>query len=227
MKRASFLILLLAAPPTFAADSDSYSLVLLERIEYQSGPGATVWDAQGFYGGDYNKVWWKTEGDVEDQRIESASADLLYSRAWTAFFDWQAGVRIDRVDGQQHGALAFGVQGLLPYRFEIDTALFVDADGTVRIRGEFERDLLVTQRWVLQPRAEIAAASGAIPDIAVSRGINRLDLEIRLRYEIRRKFAPYIGVSWQQAFGDARDAIEAAGADARELSFVIGLRAWF
>ena len=223
MRRLLPLLGLLFMAGAYADDTGRYALTMADRFEYQFDPETVVWDLQGYYGGDYHKFWWKTEGDLENGDIEEAWVDLLYSRAWTAFFDLQAGIRLDRVNDTTHSSIALALLGLSPYRFETDMTLLVDEYGGVRLQAEFERDFLVTQRLILQPRAEALLATKDTPELAVSRGFNELDLELRLRYEFHRKFAPYVGIAWTRRFGDAATA---AGS-ARETTAVAGLRAWF
>lgn len=198
----------------------------LEGVWPEEGEELLIWDAQGWYGGDINKLWWKSEGDAEDGDVGDAELELLYSRAVTPFFDLQAGVRQDfEPDSLTHGVI--GVQGLAPYWFELDAAAFVSEEGDVTARLEAEYDLLLTQRLVLQPRAEIEAALDDIPDRALASGFTGVDLSLRLRYEIRREFAPYVGVSWSKALGDTGDLVLAAGGEDETTALVAGARVWF
>ena len=223
MRRLVILLGLACSAGAHADDTGRYALTMADRLEYQFDPETVVWDLQGYYGDDYHKFWWKTEGDLEGGEIEEAWVDLLYSRAWTAFFDLQAGVRLDRVNDTTHTSLAVALLGLSPYRFEMDTTLLFDEYGGVRLQAEFERDFLVTQRLILQPRAEALLATKDTPELAVSSGFNELELELRLRYEFHRKFAPYLGVAWTRRYGDAATA---AGST-EDTTVVAGLRAWF
>ncbi|HHJ64096.1 MAG TPA: copper resistance protein B, partial [Aquifex aeolicus] len=122
--------------------------------------------------------------------------------------------------------LAAGVQGLAPYWFETDLNLRVDADGKITADGEVELDLLFTQRLILQPRAEFLASFSNIEDVGIYRGLNSVELGLRLRYEIRREFAPYAGVSWTQLFGESADAVRESGEKAGTFGIVIGIRMW-
>lgn len=206
--------------------NDRFTFTQGDRLEYQHADDVTLWDLQGWYGGDYHKLWWKLEGEAVSGERET-ELQLLYSRAYTAYFDLQFGVRVEDYDGGDDVALAVGLQGLAPYRFELDAAAFLTDDGDVLLRGEFERDILLTQRLILQPRAEISASLQDIPERAIDSGITATSIGLRLRYEIRRKFAPYLGVSWQKQFGAAADALDAAGRDSTTTSLVAGLRFWF
>ena len=120
-----------------------------------------------------------------------------------------------------------GVQGLAPYRFETDLALFVSEDGDLSARAQLEYELLLTQRLILQPRVEINAAAQQVKSWGVGSGLNDLQLGLRLRYEIRRQFAPYVGVEWVKKFGDSADFARADGQDTGNLALLAGLRMWF
>jgi len=202
-----------------------------ERFEYHSNEGDPVllWDAQGFYGGDINKFWVKTEGeyDFSADAFEEAEAQALYSRAVGSFWDLQAGVRHDFAPFEDRTYGVVGVQGLAPYLFEIDAAAFVSGHGDVTARIEAEYELLLTQRLILQPRAELNFALQDIPELETGSGLSTVETGLRLRYEIRREFAPYVGVSWERSLGDTADFARAAGEDAGVLSFVAGVRFWF
>jgi copper resistance protein B len=211
----------MAAPPQLFTLIDR-----LEGVWPEQGEEDLLWDAQGWWGGDLNKLWWKSEGDVEDGDVGEAELQLLYSRAVTPFFDLQAGVRQDiEPDGRTYGV--FGLQGLAPYWFELDVAAFVSEESDVTARLEAEYDLLLTQRLILQPRAEIEAALDDIPDRMLAAGFTGADLSLRLRYEIRRELAPYVGVSWTKALGDTADLVRAAGGEDEAAALVAGVRIWF
>jgi copper resistance protein B len=120
-----------------------------------------------------------------------------------------------------------GMQGVAPYRFEIDAALFLSEDGDISGRAEFERDYLFSEKLILQPRAEINIAFQDVPELAISSGVNELALELRLRYEITRKFAPYIGLSYERAHGDTARALNAAGESSSDTTLLAGMRFWF
>ncbi|WP_017932082.1 copper resistance protein B [Robiginitomaculum antarcticum] len=205
-------------------------MIMGDRLEWQDtdGDGSFLWDAQGWFGGDINKLYIKTEGEyaLEDEEIEDAEVQALYSRAIAPFWDLQAGVRYDlEPKGRTHAVL--GVQGLAPYWFEIDAAAFLSTDGDLSASVEAEYDLRFTQRITLQPRAEIGFSATDIPELDIGSGITNLDAGLRLRYEIRREFAPYIGVEWQKSFGDTADFVRRSGGDPDKIVAVIGLRTWF
>lgn len=205
--------------------------VQAERLEYRSNEGSPVflWDGQGWYGGDKNKLWIKTEGEYSfgGGALEEAEAQALWSHAISPYFDVQAGVRHDFAPGDDRTFGVIGVQGLAPYWFEIDAAAFISDDGDVSARIEIEYELLLTQRLIFQPRTELNFAIGDVPQYGVGSGLSSAELGARLRYEIRREFAPYIGVSWERAVGETSDFVRTDGGDPSSVSFVAGLRLWF
>ncbi len=205
-------------------------LIQADRLEYQTANDLKtfVWDVQGWYGGDVNKLWIKSEGDysVTEDMFEEAEVQALWSRAVTTFFDVQAGVRWD-FEPDRRAHFVAGVQGLAPQWFEIDAAAFLSGEGDLTARIEAEYDLMVTQRFVLQPRMEMELSAQDIPELDVGGGITSFDLGLRARYEIVREFAPYIGVEWQSAFGETADLRAAAGEDRRQTVFVVGVTVWF
>ncbi len=202
-----------------------------ERFEYQSNEGDPIflWDAQGFAGGDLNKLWIKTEGeyDFAADEFEEAEAQALYSRAIGSFWDVQAGVRHDFAPFEDRTYGVIGVQGLSPYLFEVDAAIFVSGHGDVTARLETEYEILLTQRLILQPRAELNFAFQDVPALATGSGLSTAEAGLRVRYEIRREFAPYVGVSWERSVGGTADFVRAAGDDPSAVSFVAGVRFWF
>jgi len=217
--------------PTPIPDEALYSMVLIDRLEagFSDDKDTRLWDAQGWWGGDYNKLWVKTEGEGEQGKtLESLELQALYSRTVAPFWDAQIGLRHDfRPQDNERNYLAVGFQGLAPYRFELDNALFVSDEGDVTARIEAEYEVMFTQRLILQPRLELNAAAQSVKDAGIGSGVNNTEMGLRLRYEIRREFAPYIGVSWTRFYGDTADLKEAEGEDDSTVFLVFGIRAWF
>lgn len=204
--------------------------ILLERLEasFDNESESYAWHVQGWYGGDVNRFWWKSEGEgAFDGELEHAELQLLYSRAVTPYFDLQAGLRQSYLDGEDRTDLVVGVQGLAPYWFEVGAAAFVSTEGDVTARAEAEYDLRLTQKLILQPSAELNFAAQDIPDLNVGAGFTDANVGVRLRYEISRSFAPYVGVEWESALGETRDIRESLGHDTQSTRAVIGLRALF
>jgi copper resistance protein B len=201
-----------------------------DRFEYrnQDGRDSLKWDAQGWYGGDTDKLWLKTEGEKPSNgKIQDAEVQLLYSRLWTDFFNVLAGVRYDPQPEPRRAYAVLGVQGLAPYYVETDAALFLSNKGdlSARLKGEYE--LLLTQRLVLQPAMEINLAAQDEKARGIAAGLTDIELGLRLRYEMTGKFAPYIGVNWERKLGQTADMARDAGDDIDVPAFVAGIRFWF
>ena len=202
-----------------------------ERVEYQSNEGdpVAVWEGQGWVGTDLNKFWIKTEGEFsgDEDRFEELEIQALYSRAVAPFWDLQAGLRHDFKPDPSRSFAVLAVQGLAPYWFEIDTSLFISHKGDVSARLEAEYELLLTQRLILQPRVEMNLALHDDEPTGTGSGLNNFEAGLRLRYEIIREFAPYIGINWNRFTGETADMRRREGEAAESLSFVAGIRFWY
>ncbi|MCK5791466.1 MAG: copper resistance protein B [Ketobacter sp.] len=210
------------------ADEHSFWAVLGDRFEYQEDSENTVYDLQAWYGTTYDRLVIKAEGDFADGILEESSTDLLWGHALNAYFDTQPGVRLDQYDeGKDRQWLALGLQGLAPYWFELDVTAYVGDNGRTALAAEAEYELLLTQRLILQPRAELNLYGKDDPENGLGSGLSDLALGVRLRYEFSRQFAPYIGVEWTGTFGDTADYRRAAGENDSDTQIVAGLRFWF
>lgn len=205
-------------------------MVLADRFEARAGEGDEryVWDLQGWYGGDIHKLWWKSEADGDlGANPDDAEVQVLYSRAVTPYFDVQAGLRHDFEPSPQRSHAVIGVQGVLPYVFEVDAATFLSDDGDLTGRVEAEYDLRIRQRLVLQPRVELSFSAQTIPELEIGAGVSSVEGGLRLRYEMRRELAPYAGIAWERKLNGTADFARAGGDDPRSWEIVAGVRAWF
>lgn len=207
------------------------SVFIVDRLEAAFGKEDETyeWDLQGWTGGDLNRFWWKSEGEgLFGDEPEEGEVQALYSRAVSPFWNAQAGVRQDfRSEGADTTHLVLGVQGLAPYWWEVDAAAFLSTDGDLTARVEAEYDQRITQRLILQPRVEVELSAQDVPELEIGSGLGAVEAGLRLRYEIRKEFAPYVGVEWSRAFGETREFAVAHGEDAEETRFIVGLKAWF
>ena len=177
--------------------------------------------------GDLSKLWLTFEGEGQlSGPVENAEVQILLSRAITPHFDLQAGMRAD-LEPQTRFHAVLGVTGLAPYMIETDAALFLSDRGDVTARIEAAYDQRITQRLILQPRVELALSAQAIPERELGAGLTSLEAGLRLRYEIRRELAPYVGLGYETALGRTADIIRARGGDTGGFSLLLGLRAWF
>ena len=204
--------------------------VLIDSIEAGFGDGekSYSWNAQGWTGGDINRFWWKSEGEgAFDGEVEEAEIQALYSRAFRPFFDFQTGLRQTYRPEGDRTDLVVGIQGLAPYWFEVDAAAFLSNKGELTARAEAEYDQRITNRWIVQPRAEVVLSAEDIPELRIGSGLTSLQIGARLRYEFRKEFAPYVGLEWTKSFGNTADFLEADGRSSEDTRLVVGIRTWF
>ncbi len=211
-----------------------FAKLLVDLFEYKlnSDEKELKYDTEFWFGGDFNRIWIELEGEHALSSGDGAleRADIYYSRLITPFFDFRVGVGTQVEYGREDANRAYGVigiQGLAPYWFEVDANLRMDTKGKVTADLEAEIDFLFTQRLILQPRFETLVSFGDIEDVGIGSGLNYTELGLRLRYEFRREFAPYIGVNWVKFYGNTKDILEKEGKDTDSLSLILGLRVWF
>lgn len=211
------------------ADEHHMGGLLVDRLERAKGDDDrfTAYDITGWYGRDYNRVWLKAEGHYADGGLDETRTEVLYGRAIANFWDAQAGVRYDTGHGPNRSWLGFGVQGLAPYWFEVEATAYVGEGGRTAARFEAEYDLLLTQRLILQPRAELSLHGKNDEANGIGRGLSDASLGLRLRYEFSRQFAPYIGVERVGKFGRTADFARDEGEATRDTRYVAGVRFWF
>lgn len=218
-------------------DSEWRWAVFVRRAEFRSGDvaDAAVLDAEGWIGGDYQRLWWKMQGEQLTERPRSGEVELaaLYSRLFRPFWDVQAGIRLDRSStgpsGETRGHVVVGLEGLAPYRFEVEPALALSDKGDVSFELTASYDQLIAQRLVLQPRLglRLDSAEGDPGEGFLSEGLNDFDLGLRVRYDISRQFSPYLGWEWHRPLSASAGPARAAGRNRWLSTWVIGVRAWF
>lgn len=201
-------------------------MIRADQLEYREGNGSAL-EGDLWLGGDLNKLWFKGRVEREDSRSEEVELQALYSRAVAPYWDLQIGVRHDFAPGPSRNWAAIGFQGLAPYFFEVDTALFIGESGDTALRFSAEYELLLTQRLILTPEIELNFYGQNDPSRETGSGLSNMEAGLRLRYEIRREFAPYIGVHRERTFGNTADFVRADGHSTSETTLVIGVRAWY
>ena len=203
--------------------------VLLDQLEWQGDEtgGGLNWDSKGWTGRDRDRLWFRTEGQAENGRLGDAEAHLFYGRAFARWWDVVVGLRQDLRPDPAQSWLALGVQGLAPYWFEVEATAYLGAGGQTAARLEAEYELLFTNRLVLQPLVELNLYGKTNAERGIGAGVSEFDAGLRIRYEFRREFAPYLGVIWTNAFGATADFARAAGDTPGGRRFVAGLRLWY
>ena len=225
------LVSILAANPAGAAEPGQvFTFFQAEQLEYRTGNGkdGLNWEAGGWVGNDDHKVRLKTEGEKPTEgKLEKGEFQLLYSRPISDFFDVQGGIRQDIKPNPDRTFAVFGVQGTAPYMIEVDAAAFVSHEGEVSARLKGEYDLPVTQKLILQPTAEVNLAVQSVKERDIGSGFNSIGAGLRLRYEIKREFAPYVGFQWERKLGQTADYARADRETVDNRSLVAGIRLWF
>jgi len=223
---------LLVATPLYAGEMESdptLFAVFADQLEWRNAGNEDLlaWDAQGWIGKDLNKFWWKTDGEIASGDVDNAELQFLYSRSIATYWEVQAGVRTDIKPDPGRDWAVLGVQGLAPYFFELDTALFVSSSGRTAARLNAEYSFLFTQKVILTPEIEINVFGENDSALRIGSGLSDIEVGLRLRYEIRREFAPYIGINWEKKFGTTADYAREDGLDISDTQLVVGIRAWF
>ena len=205
----------------------TFHQILFNLAEFQigDGRGGYRWDGEAWIGGDRDRLTLKSEGEGDRRQTDAAEIQALYSRAIGPYFDLQTGIRHDLAPASRSYATV-GVEGLAPYMFETEAALFVSDRGDLLARVEGWYDARLTQRVVLQPRIELNLAAQDVARSRIGAGLSNAEVGLRLRYEVAPEFAPYLGLSWDRKTGaTARYAHEAGDSPSRR-SLVVGVRFW-
>jgi len=210
-------------------DDPLLTKVMIDQFEIRDADDGNqgVLDGQAWVGKDLHKLWFKLELERTDNATEEAELQALYSHAISPYWDVQFGLRNDFQPSPSRQWAVIGFQGLAPYFFEVDTALFIGESGRTAVRLEAEYELLLTQRLILAPEINANFYGQNEAKLGIGSGLSDVEAGLRLRYEIRREFAPYIGVNWHKSFGNTADFARDEGADTTDFQWVIGLRAWF
>ncbi|GAB3395508.1 copper resistance protein B [Azotobacter armeniacus] len=205
------------------------SLLLFEKLEYQDADdgSAFVWDATGWIGGDIDRLWLRSEGERTNGHTEQAEFQMLWGHAIGPWWDLVGGVRQDFKPGSAQTWGAFGIQGMPFYGFETEVTAYLGEGGQTSLRLEGDYDILLTNRLILQPTVEVNLYGRNDRERGVGSGLGEIEAGLRLRYEITRQFAPYLGVTWGRLYGNSEDLARAKGEDEEEARFVAGIRLWF
>ena len=206
--------------------TDTFGSVLVDRLEMDDDDGYAM-EAEGWVGGDIRKLLITTELHGDKHGLEEGAVDVLYSQGVRAWWDVVAGARHEFPSDRSRTWLAAGVRGFAPYKFEVSAMGYAGNGGRLMLNLEGEYETLLTNRAILQWRGEANLRSKAEPEQLLGTGLTAASLGARLRYEVRREFAPYVGLQFERSFGNTRDRRAAAGEKTSDVSFVAGVRFWF
>lgn len=205
-----------------------FAFLMVDRLErWNDGAGGEAWGVKGWIGSDEHRLWLRSEGEREGGKLADADLEVLYGHPVARWWDLQAGVRRTFGPGPSRTAAAFGIAGIAPGKFEIEATGYLDTDGRVSARAEAAYTLLLTNRLILEPRIEAGWQARGDRDRGLGAGLSSLETGLRLRYEIDRRFAPYLGVVRVRSFGDTADLRRAGGEATDETRIVAGLRLRF
>jgi copper resistance protein B len=204
-------------------DAARFGMIAIDRLEWREGNDAIGWEGTAWYGGDYDKLMLKSEGDWIDNETTHTRTELLWDRVVSSWWSAQAGIRYDSGDGPSRTWAALGIEGLAPYWIDMEATLYIGESGRTALRFEGSHDMRLTQRLILQPQLELNVYGKDDIERGIGSGLSNLEAGLRLRYEFRREFAPYIGVHWKRLFGDTADL----ASDDSESEFVAGFKVWF
>ena len=210
-------------------DRHPHVFLLLDRLEaWEDGSDTTVgWEALAWYGTDLDRLWLRSEGEADGDRVEDAELEAFYGRAVAPWWDALVGVRHATGEGPSRTDLAFGVIGLAPMHVEVAATGYVGSDGHVSAALEAEYEMLLTNRLVLQWLGEIEWHAAGLPEHRIGSGVATTEAGLRLRYEFTRKFAPYVGIAWERVHGATGRLRRAAGEHTEDTRVVVGIRTWF
>jgi copper resistance protein B len=202
--------------------------LLFDQLEGRFGvENSFRWQGEGWAGTDVHRLWLKTEGELTDGVLSDGIQQLFYSHPISPYFDVQVGGRYDLDSYPGRGWGALGIEGLAPLFFKLAATGYIAGDGHLAARLEASYDLLLSQRLILQPQAEMNFYTKDDPARLIGNGLSGVDAGLRLRYEISRKFAPYFGVAYDGKYGATASYAIANGGQANEVRFVLGVRTWW
>ena len=209
-------------------DQSVYFHGIFNQLEGRFGETSSFrWSGESWVGTDENKIWLRTEGRVEGGQVDDGIQELFYARSISTYFNALVGARYDLDSQPGRGWGAIGIEGLAPQFFRVGVTGYVSGDGHLGAKLEGSYDFLFTQRLILQPQFEMNFYTKDDPTRGIGAGLSELDVGLRLRYEITRQFAPYIGVTYLGKFGNTANYVLQSGGNPNEVRFVTGVRAWF
>ena len=216
------------------ADQHSFGSVLMDRLEAvnTSEGNAAAYELKAWYGRTYHRLVFRSGGHVDKSELEDSHSILAWSQAVSPFWNVEYGLRLDQghaIKGYDvnRSWITAGFTGLAPYWFEMNAMLFVGEESRTGFVMEAEYELLITQKLILQPVFELIAYGKEDVERGLGEGLSSASLGLRLRYELWREFAPYLGISMEKFYGDTAKAREFLDGDTSETTLVVGLRFWF
>ncbi|KAK47030.1 hypothetical protein BG58_07615 [Caballeronia jiangsuensis] len=211
------------------SDNGIYHQILINQLEYIKAAGGRgwSWDGEAWVGGDINRLWLKSSGERLYGKTDDARIEALISHSYSTYWNAQVGVRHDFGNGPTRDWAAIGVEGLAPYFFNVQATGYIGSSGRTAVQLKTSYDVLLSQKLFLSPEAEMNAYGKSDPEREIGSGISDIKLGLRLRYEIRREIAPYVGFVWGRRFGRTADFSRRDGEPVTDTELVVGVRLWY
>lgn len=205
---------------------DSQIRLDLAEYDFRNGRDGYRWEGE-VWTGDLNRFVFRSRGEgTTGEHLDTGELQAVYSRAVNPWWNLQIGARQDIAPTPARTYATIGVEGLAPGNLDVLADAFVSDKGQVTARIETTFDERLTRRFVLQPRVELNFSGQDMPVQRLGAGLDTAELGLRLRYEIRRQFAPYLGISWNWAAGETAGYFRKEGMAPHQRSIVLGVRAW-
>ncbi|ABS61970.1 copper resistance B precursor [Parvibaculum lavamentivorans DS-1] len=205
---------------------DLFNMIKLEADYADAHDGLWNWNLDGWVGGDVDRLWIRSEGEIADGDVEKAEAQIFYGRNVHPFWDLLLGIRQD-FEPDSETYLAAGAVGLAPYFFETEATAFLSTEGDLSARFEQGFDLPITQKLIAEPHVELNVFAQDVPERGIGAGFSSIEAGLQLRYEVVRKFAPYVDLVWERELGETASRARASGEDVEDTTLRVGVRAWF
>ncbi len=209
-------------------DEHIFYHALLDQLEGRFGSTNSFrWEGEAWAGTDTHRLWLRSEGRLTDGEVDDGQQELFYSHPLSTYFDAKIGARYDLDSLPGRGWGAFGIEGLAPLFFHVAATGYVGGEGRLAAKLSGSYDLLLTQKLILQPQIEMNFYSLDDPARRIGSGLSDIDAGLRLRYEITRKVAPYVGVAYEGKLGPTAALAASVGEPTSQVRFTAGLRLWF
>lgn len=208
--------------PTWQVLFDKFGLA-----RNRDGQNTQEWDGRFWFGTATDRLLIKSEGERENGGGSGGKVEAFWSHAVSPFWDLQLGARRDIGSGPKRNWAAIGIEGVLPYDIELEATGYAGSSGRTALALKAEYDLLLTQRLIFTPELEASLYGKDDPERGIGSALSDGSLSLRLRYEVTREFAPYIGVSFERKFGQTARYASDAGASRSQTAIMAGVRFWF
>jgi copper resistance protein B len=111
----------------------------------------------------------------------------------------------------------------------VDARIYIGEESSSQLLIELEREIMLTQEWVLTPELDIVANGRTNELYGEGSGLAEIGFGLRLGYEHNgnRKFQPFVGLTASQTFGNTRRIAKTEGSKGHTLELMIGIHSWF